>query len=108
MPDRQTTEDRATQLLYSIQFKLSHAKSIENVVMESRNNSRLVYNSNIFRMLNIVVVPSQQEGGLEGCQEPVLTPESRGTSSTLQVSRYPQSPAGMINCDRMTSVSWHL
>ena len=25
MPDRQTTEDRATQLLYSIQFKLSHA-----------------------------------------------------------------------------------
>ena len=24
--DRQTTEDRATQLLYSIQFKLSHAK----------------------------------------------------------------------------------
>ena len=23
--DRQTTEDRATQLLYSIQFKLSHA-----------------------------------------------------------------------------------
>ena len=25
MPDTQTTEDRATQLLYSIQFKLSHA-----------------------------------------------------------------------------------
>ena len=25
MPDRQTTEDRATQLLYSIQLKLSHA-----------------------------------------------------------------------------------
>ena len=28
MPDTQTTEDRATQLLYSIQFKLSHAISI--------------------------------------------------------------------------------
>ena len=25
MPDTQTTEDRATQLFYSIQFKLSHA-----------------------------------------------------------------------------------
>ena len=59
-------------------------------------------------MLNIVVVPSQQEGGLEGCQEPVLTPETQGTSSTLQMSRYPQSPAGMINCDGMTLVSWHL
>ena len=76
--------------------------------MESRNIFLLGYNSNIFRMLNIVVVPSQQEGGLEGCQEPVLTPESRGTSSTLQMSRYPQSPAGIINCDRMTLVSWHL
>ena len=27
--DRQTTEDRATQLLYSIQFKLSHAIKVE-------------------------------------------------------------------------------
>ena len=72
--------------------------------MESRNNSPVGYNSNIFRMLNIEVVPGQQEGGLGGCQEPVLTPVSRGTSSTLQVSRYPRSPAGMINCDRMPSV----
>ena len=80
-------------------------KNIYNVVMESGNNSRLVYNSNIFRMLNIVIVPSQQEGGLEGCQEPVPTPESQGTSSTLQMSRYPHPPAGMINCDRLTSVS---
>ena len=27
MPDRQTTEYRATQLVYSIKFKLSHANS---------------------------------------------------------------------------------
>ena len=27
MPDRQTTEYRATQLVYSIKFKLSHAMS---------------------------------------------------------------------------------
>ena len=28
--DRQTTEDRATQLLYSIQFKLSHAIELKH------------------------------------------------------------------------------
>ena len=31
MPDTQTTEDRATQLLYSIQFKLSHAIHTKSV-----------------------------------------------------------------------------
>ena len=29
MPDRQTTEYRATQLVYSIKLKLSHAKSMK-------------------------------------------------------------------------------
>ena len=36
MPDRQTTELRATQLLYSIQFKLSHAIKNRIFIMHSR------------------------------------------------------------------------
>ena len=95
-------------LEYANSIREPKIKNISNAVNESRKNSLLAYNSYIFRMLNIEVVPGQQEGGLEGCQEPVLTPESRGTSSTLQVSRYPQSPAGLINYDRMTSISWYL
>ena len=46
MPDRQTTEDRATQLLYSIQFKLSHAMlpKILCVSQQECYNSNLPYN----------------------------------------------------------------
>ena len=32
MPHTQTTEHRATQLVYSINFKLSHAISVKNII----------------------------------------------------------------------------
>ena len=38
MPDTQTTEDRATQLLYSIQFKLSHAIKQTELILYAQIN----------------------------------------------------------------------
>ena len=52
MPDTQTTEDRATQLLYSIQFKLSHAMYLLNICRgrggRVDTNGRILANEALF------------------------------------------------------------
>ena len=45
MPDTQTTEDRATQLLYSIQFKLSHAIFLVTFSQRVTSNTKHAFNS---------------------------------------------------------------
>ena len=39
MPDRQTTEYSATQLVYSIKLKLSHTTVANTILMSNSNNS---------------------------------------------------------------------